>query len=883
MNQVQHRSDVTADQHFTLLTGAGLAIRVIAVVATLAVLAVLPPVSALGLDNGQEWSLDFPRLGMTWPDVTKQTAADIARWDYVLLKPQQKGIVPSLRAIKPGIVLLTSTNAQELGLNLSVPPGNSGNIPISEVPNDWILTQYGSTLAARVGPSDTTLTVVQADRFRAGDIVVIEDELLKVKSVGTNSIGVVRGLLPERSVAATHAAGVRLAAAVVFWPGSVVMNLTGYCPKVTVDPSIGPETWGEYNARVGKRLLSEADWDGIFVDRSNRGAAFMTQTSYTRSIDARRTNTPVPGDNLDLDASYRIALRDYLTRLRASAPTAVIMANNGDTNYGLLNGTALENSPVSSWTVPQWRWRMFRGGVEGSYADWAELSPQPNLTTNLTYESESSPVSGAVFVNPFGTPGWHPNYKKMRFGLATTLMNNGFFDYEINTAGHGALGLLWFDEYDNAGQARGYLGQPTGAARMALPPLATADKLAGHGSFSTTSQLAAWGTWVMPGYTIQKSLINGVARLIVTGPRRMASASAQFYHGKVWVAKGGTYTLSFRAKASTPLTIGMGVVKASSGRGYISFGTVPVGTAWKTYQLEGVSNSADAAARLLFLVGGKNATIRIDDVKFQSGKRWEVYRRDFAGGTALVNPTSKVLTVPLDRVFRKIAGTQDSITNNGEYVSSVTLASQDGLVLLATPSMSVPGDLTTNYGVPVTIAGVLKSVKQVPLASRAVTLYESDDRATWRKTADATTTADGGYSFRVAPIRNRYYRARFEGDADNLKGFSRVLAVKVRAYVSTPYAPATASHSKSFAVYGYLKPRHSPGGSAVRVYRWRYVSGRWKSYGYVWAKTSDFKNYSKYSQSIMLSTAGRWRIRAFHADSGHAATWSSNYDYVTVK
>ena len=43
----------------------------------------------------------------------------------------------------------------------------------------------------------------------------------------------------------------------------------------------------------------------------------------------------------------------------------------------------------------------------------------------------------------------------MRFGLCTALLGDGFFSYEVSGRGHGALGLLWFDEYDNAGQAAG--------------------------------------------------------------------------------------------------------------------------------------------------------------------------------------------------------------------------------------------------------------------------------------------------------------------------------------------------------------------------------------------------------------------------------------------
>jgi hypothetical protein len=107
---------------------------------------------------------------------------------------------------------------------------------------------------------------------------------------------------------------------------------------------------------------------------------------------------------------------------------------------------------------------------------------------------------------------------------------------------------------------------------------------------------------------------------------------------------------------------------------------------------------------------------------------------------------------------------------------------------------------------------------------------------------------------------------------------------KPKAYVATPIAPTTMSHTRYYTVYGYLKPRHASGSYPVRIYKYRYVSGHWKSYGYLSAKASNHSTYTKYSRSIKLPYKGKWRVRAYApADSGHVATWSSGYDYVTVK
>jgi hypothetical protein len=64
---------------------------------------------------------------------------------------------------------------------------------------------------------------------------------------------------------------------------------------------------------------------------------------------------------------------------------------------------------------------------------------------------------------------------------------------------------------------------------------------------------------------------------------------------------------------------------------------------------------------------------------WQSG----VYRRDFQGGIALVNPKGNGLrTVLLESAFVKISGKQAPNINNGQTVTTVTLQDRDGIILL---------------------------------------------------------------------------------------------------------------------------------------------------------------------------------------------------------
>ncbi len=109
-------------------------------------------------------------------------------------------------------------------------------------------------------------------------------------------------------------------------------------------------------------------------------------------------------------------------------------------------------------------------------------------------------------------------------------------------------------------------------------------------------------------------------------------------------------------------------------------------------------------------------------------------------------------------------------------------------------------------------------------------------------------------------------------------------AVKPTPTLSNPVAPATMSHTRSYTVYATLKPRHAAGSYPVRIYKYRLVSRKWRSYGYVRAKATNYSTYTKASVRLKLTTRGKWRLRAYApADSAHSAKWSSRYDYVTVK
>ncbi len=205
-----------------------------------------------------------------------------------------------------------------------------------------------------------------------------------------------------------------------------------------------------------------------------------------------------------------------------------------------------------------------------------------------------------------------------------------------------------------------------------------------------------------------------------------------------------------------------------------------------------------------------------------------------------------------------------------------------GSVLTATSvSRTLP-----KYGDSYSFTGRLVS-GATPLQGKRVTLQQAASQSgPWADTSlSATTAVDGTFKISVTPRSKTYYRARFTDSAwDYEASMSFTVAVTPRASIGTPRAPSRMAKGRTKVVYGYLKPRHSKGTYPVRIYKWRKVSGKWKRSGYVKAKASDYKSYTKYSAKVKLTRRGTWRLRAYHpADSGHASGWSTKYDYVKVK
>ena len=204
------------------------------------------------------------------------------------------------------------------------------------------------------------------------------------------------------------------------WPGTLSFNVaTG---------------WNEALPRfVASDVMSSGDWDGIFYDETSATISWLNGG-----------NVDVNGDGVKDDAATADRLwKDGMIHLLKTTrdligPDAVIVTN-GDSDPDLqpyVNGRMFETFPTP------WEY-------DGS---WSTV-----MSNYLRLEKQVGYPPLFIINSNTGNTGDSNDFKKMRFGLASTLMGDGFFQFDFGDQDHGQTWM--YDEYD------AYLGAPVGDAR----------------------------------------------------------------------------------------------------------------------------------------------------------------------------------------------------------------------------------------------------------------------------------------------------------------------------------------------------------------------------------------------------------------------------------
>lgn len=201
--------------------------------------------------------------------------------------------------------------------------------------------------------------------------------------------------------------------------------------------SVSP--WNAYLPRfVKNEIMSTGAWDGVFYDEFSSTASWMNGGD----IDIHRDG--VRDDASLLDVAWERGTLNLLKTTRDLLGPDAVIVTNGDSTGSLqqyVNGRMFESFPTPWEAGGTW------AGVMSNYI--------------RLHKAVGYPPVFIINTNT-GNSGNDTDYKKVRFGLASTLMADGFFSFDFGESDHGQL---W--KYDE-GDVR--LGAPLGEAVNVLAP-----------------------------------------------------------------------------------------------------------------------------------------------------------------------------------------------------------------------------------------------------------------------------------------------------------------------------------------------------------------------------------------------------------------------------
>ena len=463
-------------------------------------------------------------------------------------------------------------------------------------------------------------------------------------------------------------------------------------------------------------VLNTGYWDGIHFDQTEfYPNPLLSEDRYSGlfpPIDLNRDG--IAETNSELHAAWINGFTDYFSLMGNSfGINQIIFGNAGDIPGNTemltyLNGwqremtspyPILENGDWDTSSGTQWYriWRNYQA------AQIFTRAPQMN---SFEYTGEGlGTATGGMTAN--GLPQRAPtlearDFRRMRLGLASTLLSDGYFGYDLvdNTSSP-----LWFDEYrvDASGRTtlsdsgRGYLGQPIGeAVELSYVAETIVDLDFESGSLPAGISLGTNTTIV----TDADQVISGAKSLVASfelsdGFEYFLSVDPVQFPLEI----GVTYQARFDYKVLnyTPFNHqGIPYMGFESGNdtGLIQ----PVSAAWYTdYTSADLVHTLRTSlnidhSNIALVAGLQDAGVIVVDNFILSKSTGGVYRRDFEGGIVLVNPTPDTIFVTQAQIkgglnrtgIKRILGLQDAFVNTGTAVSGgISLPSGDGIVLLA--------------------------------------------------------------------------------------------------------------------------------------------------------------------------------------------------------
>lgn len=199
-----------------------------------------------------------------------------------------------------------------------------------------------------------------------------------------------------------------------FWPGTDMLNLSDMAPERG-----GRQLSEELSCFAYERLILTGLWDGIYYDNIWSDIGWLN--GGVIDID----NDGLNDDMRKINKAWLGGVKDLLKRTRELFGNDKLIIANGLPNREFqkyLNGNMFESFPAPWINSGSWSSSM------GFYTYINNLNNKPVVNiVNSSYQ-----YSG--------------NYKKMRFGLTSALLGNGYYSFDQGVEDHSQT--WWYDEYE---------------------------------------------------------------------------------------------------------------------------------------------------------------------------------------------------------------------------------------------------------------------------------------------------------------------------------------------------------------------------------------------------------------------------------------------------
>jgi hypothetical protein len=433
------------------------------------------------------------------------------------------------------------------------------------------------------------------------------------------------------------------------WPGSYRLNLT----RLEV---------AEYQAHYAYQTLLDRGLmaDGVFFDNVMTTQSWLTHDIYGNPVQIDADEDGLPDDPDVLDADWKAGVFHEIETFRQLAPYALVNGHStsiDEPGIGeLFNGVSLgfwtanvlegEMPFTELWDVYHEWYRAARQPVQVMF----ESSPPDQIAYGYDYSPwEHIPTATLEFARTY--------YPYVRFGLALTLMDDGYFAHEFGDTWHG--NDWWYDELD---YTLGYPLGPAGRVNLGFDP---GPNLVANGSFEEPLD-GTWDLWANGGAGCQADVVRDTqdavdgaasARVVVTATSG-TDWHVDLYQRDRSLEQGVSYDLTFWAKSdrSRPLTLSS--QKGSPDwRNYGLWAEVTLDTTWQPYTVTFEATATVTDARLQFMVGAVTGTVWLDGVRLVRHPP-DVFRREFTNGLVLLNGTREAQDVPVAPGYRRLVGSQ---------------------------------------------------------------------------------------------------------------------------------------------------------------------------------------------------------------------------------